>query len=181
MQPCHRFILPLEKKTVAKSFRINEEALEQLHEEARSQAISLNTLVNQLLINYADFGRFMRRMQVKMLSQQTLSELIEQLSEENVTKAGQNAGKTAPEALMTVTYGKITVGNVIQFIHHMSSYGNWFEYTEKNEGERVTITLMHGMGRKWSLFIANYLSEAFAAAGCKAKYNVADRYVTFTI
>jgi len=173
--------LPLEKKTVAKSFRINKEALEELHEEARSQTISLNTLVNQLLIDYAGAGRYMRRMQVKMLSQQTLSELVDQLSEENVTKAGQNAGKTAPEALMTAIYGKITVGNVIQYIHHLSSYGNWFEYTEKNEGEHLTITLIHSMGRKWSLFIANYVNEAFAAAGCKAKYNVADRYVTFII
>ena len=170
-----------EKKTVAKSFRINEDALEELHEEARSQAISLNTLVNQLLINYAGFGRYMRRMQAKMLSQQTLGDLVDQLSEESITKAGQNAGKNAPEALMTVIYGKITVGNVIEFIHHLSSYGNWFEYTEKREGERWTITLMHGMGRKWSLFIANYICEAFAAAGCQAKYNVADRYVTFTI
>ncbi len=173
--------MPLEKKTVAKSFRINEEALEELREEARSQAISLNTLFNQLAVNYAGFGRYMRRLQAKMLSQQTLGELVNQLSEESITKAGQNAGKTAPEMLMTIIYGKITVSNVIQFIHLMSSYGNWFEYTEKTEGERLIITLMHGMGRKWSLFIANYVSEAFAAAGCKAKYNVAERYVTFTI
>ena len=116
-----------------------------------------------------------------MLSQQTLSELVNQLSEESITKAGQNAGRTAPEELITAIKGKITVSHVIELIHNVSSYANWFEYTEKNEGEHLTITLMHDMGRKWSLFIANYISEAFAAAGCKAKYDIADRYVTFNI
>ena len=39
----------------------------------------------------------MRRMHAKMLSQQTLGELVDQLSEESIIKAGQNAGRTAPE------------------------------------------------------------------------------------
>ena len=170
-----------ERKTVAKSFRINEDALEALREEAQSQTLSLNTLVNQLLVNYASFGRYVRRLHARILSQQTLAQLVDQLSEESITKAGQNAGKTAPEELVTVIKGKITVSHVIDLMHAISSYGNWFEYTEKNEGEHLAITLMHDMGRKWSLFIANYFTEAFVAAGCQAKCDVADRYVTFNI
>jgi hypothetical protein len=174
-------LLPREKTTVAKSFRINEEALEALREEARSQNLSLNTLVNQLLVNYSQFGRFMRRMHVMMLSRQTVNELIKPLSDEDAIKAGQNTGKTAPAALMTAIDGKITVSHVIKLIHNLSSYGNLFEYTEKNEGGHCTITLMHEMGRKWSLIIAHYINAAFAAAQCQAKYDIADRYVTFTI
>ena len=173
--------MPREKKTVAKSFRINEDALEALREEARSQTLSLNTLVNQLLVSYAQNGRYLKRLQGLALSRQTLSELINPLSEDSIIKAGQNAGKTAPEELMTAKYGKITITHVIDLMHTLSSYANWFEYTEKNEGEHSTITLMHEMGRNWSLFIVNYFSEAFAAAGCQAKCDVADRYVTFAI
>jgi len=166
---------------VAKSFRINEDALEALREEARSQTLSLNTLVNQLVMNYASFGRYMRRMHVMMLSQQTLSEFIDHLSEDIATKVGKNTGKTSPAELITAINGGITVGRVIELIHNLSSYANWFEYTEKNEGVHSTITLMHEMGPKWSQFIAHYINGAFAAAGCQAKYDVADSYVTFTI
>jgi hypothetical protein len=120
-------------------------------------------------------------MHVLMLTRQTVGELINPLSEEDVIKAGQNAGSTAPEALMSAIDGKITVGHVIELIHNLSSYANLFEYTERNEGGRCTITLMHEMGRKWSLFIAHYLNAAFASAQCQPKYDVADRYVTFTI
>jgi hypothetical protein len=175
------FVLHHESKGVAKSFRINEDALEALREEARSQTLSLNTFVNQLLVNYTNFGRYLVRMHAMMLSRQTLSELVAPLSEDYIIKAGQNAGKTAPEELMTAKYGKITVGHVIDLMHNLSSYANWFEYTEKNEGEHWTITLMHELGQKWSLFIAHYFAAAFAATGHQAKYDVADRYVTFTI
>jgi hypothetical protein len=173
--------LARERKTVAKSFRINEDALEGLREEARSQTLSLNTLVNQLLVNHAQFGRYLMRMHVLMLTRQTLSELINPLTEESIIKTGQNAGKTAPAALITAKDGKITVSHVVELMRYMSSYSNWFEYTEKSEGEHWNITLMHEMGRKWSLFVAHYFTAAFAAAGLQAKYDIADRFVTFAI
>ena len=181
MLPWHWFILPREKKTVAKSFRINEDALDALREEARSQTLSLNTLVNQLLVNYAQAGRYFRRTNAATLTRQTLNQLVNALSEDTIIQAGQNAGKTAPQELITAKHGGITVGNVVDYVHDLSAHANWFEYTEKNEGGHSTITLMHEMGRNWSLFIAHYLTEAFTAAGCKAKYEVADRYVTFAI
>jgi hypothetical protein len=115
------------------------------------------------------------------VSRQTLTELINPLSEDLIIKAGQNAGNSAPRALMAAIDGEMTVTTVISLMHNLSAHANWFEYTEKNEGEHSTITLMHEMGRNWFLFIAHYFTAAFAAAGCKAKYEVADRYVTFAV
>jgi hypothetical protein len=120
-------------------------------------------------------------MHAMVLSRRTIGELIEYLSDDDIAKAGQNAGRTAPEALIVAIYGKITVSHVVDLIRNLSSYSDLFEYTEKTEGERLTMTLMHDLGHKWSLFIAHYVIEAFAAAGCKPKYEVTDRYVTFTI
>jgi hypothetical protein len=42
---------------------------------------------------------------------------------------------------------------VIEYIHDLSAYANLFEYYEKNENERWTITLMHELGPKWSAFL----------------------------
>ncbi len=170
-----------EGKTLAKSFRISEKALDALREEAESQELGLNTLVNQLLVNYAAFGRYLKRMNVMIMSQQTVGGLLEMAPEEGVIKVAQNTGKAVPEAVISAIDGKLTVQNVMEYIHNLSSYANFFEYTEKKEAGHSTITLMHEMGRKWSLFIANYISQAFAAAGFQAKYSIADRYVTFTV
>src|SRR5208337_1567449 len=166
---------------LAKSFRIDAQALDGLREEANSRALSLNTIANRLIVNYANFGRYLKRMNGMMLSQQELSEFINNLSEDSAISTGKSLGKTSPQMLMAAINGGITVGRVVELIHNLSFCANWFQYTEKREGERWKITLMHNLGRNWSQFITHYINGAFTAAGCRTKYDVADIYVTITI
>jgi len=70
---------------------------------------------------------------------------------------------------------------VIEYIHDLSAYANLFEYYEKNENERWTITLMHELGPKWSAFLGNYIGEAFVAAGVQLKTKISDRAVIFNL
>ncbi len=170
-----------EGKTVAKSFRVNERALEGLQEEAKRKNISVNTLVNQLLLDYAEFGRFVQRASVLRLSRQTFGEILNATPEEGLVKAAETAGRSAPEALIASKWGKVNTGTVIEFIRDLSSYANLFEYQEKDEGGHSTITLMHELGPKWSVFIRNYIGEAFRAAGVQPKVRSSDRAVIFTL
>ncbi len=142
--------MPREGKTVAKSFRVNEKALAALQEEAARQSVSVNTLVNQLLLDYSEFGRFLQRVNALRLSRKTFGEILGMVSEDSLAKAGAAAGKSAPVALIASKWGKVTVNTVIEYIHDLSAYANLFEYYEKNENERWTITLMHELGPKWS-------------------------------
>lgn len=48
-------------KTVTRSFRINEDAFLALEEEAKKRNISLNTLVNQLFLSFANFDRYFQK------------------------------------------------------------------------------------------------------------------------
>ncbi len=168
-------------RTVAKSFRINEEALEALQEEATRQNISVNTLVNQLLLDYAEFGRFVQRANAVRLTRRTFEEILNIAPEEGLSKAGHAAGKSAPGAIITSKWGKLNMDNVIGFVRDLSTYANLFEYYEKEENGHWTITLVHEMGPKWSAFIAHYISEAFVAAGTQPKMKTSDRAVIFTL
>ncbi len=172
--------MPKEGRTVAKSFRVNEKALEALQEEAKRQSISVNTLVNQLLLEYSEFGRFLQRVNAMTLSRKTFAEILNSISDESLAKAAQTAGKGAPIALISSKYGKVTINTVLGFIHDLSAYANLFEYYEKNENERWTVTLMHELGAKWSTFLTNYFMEAFGTAGIQPKVRTSDRAVIFT-
>jgi hypothetical protein len=172
--------LPREGKTVAKSFRVNEKALAALQEEANRQSISVNTLVNQLLLEYSEFGRFLQRVNALRMSRKTFAELLNAVPEDGLVKAAQAAGKSAPVALIASKYGKVTVNTVLEYIHDLSAYANLFEYYEKNENERWTVTLMHELGAKWSTFLSYYLGEAFLTAGVQTKVKTSDRAVIFT-
>ena len=168
-------------KTIAKSLRINEEALGALQEEAARQNISVNTLVNQLLLDYAEFGRFVQRAKAVRLTRKTFEEILKIAPEDGLGKAGQEAGRSAPGAIITSKWGKMNVNNVINFIRDLSSYANLFEYYEKEENGHWTITLVHELGPKWSAFLSHYLSEAFASAGAQARAKTSDRAVIFSL
>ena len=172
--------MPREGRTIAKSFRVNEKALEALQEEAKRQSISVNTLVNQLLLDFSEFGRFLQRVNALKLSRKTFSEILNSAPEDGLVKAAHTAGKGAPIALIASKYGRVTVNTVLDYIRDLSSYANLFEYSEKNENERRTVTLMHELGSKWSTFLAHYIGEAFATSGIQPKVRTSDRAVIFT-
>ena len=159
---------------------MNEKALEALQEEAKRQSISVNTLVNQLLLDYSEFGRFLQRVSALKLSRKTFGEILNSVSDDSLVKAAQTAGKSAPIALIASKYGKVTVNSVMGYVHDLSAYANLFEYYEKNENERWTVTLMHELGPKWSIFLSQYIGEAFASAGIQPKVKTSDRAVIFT-
>ena len=172
--------MPREGRTVAKSFRVNERALAALQEEAGRQSVSVNTLVNQLLLDYSEFGRYLQRIHSLRLSRKTFQEILNVAPDDSLAKAGSVAGKSGPTAIIASKWGRITVDTVIEFIHDLSAYANLFEYYEKNENEKWTITLMHDLGPKWSIFLTNYIGEAFVAAGIQPKTRTSDRAVIFT-
>jgi len=168
-------------KTVAKSFRINQQAIEALGEEARKQTISLNTLVNQLLVGYSEAGRYVKQMHGLTLTRQTFVEMLNVLPEDKMIEIGRAAGKNTPVAIITSKHGKMTVDGIIEYLHFLSSYANLFEYSETEENGHWTITLTHELRRKWSLFLAGYFDEAFAAVGVKCKYTVLDSSTAFVV
>ena len=170
-----------DSKTVAKSFRVNRNALRALQDEAKRQNLSVNTMVNQLLISYAEYGRFAQRTHSINLTQKTFAEILAATSDDNLITAAQNAGRSAPQALISSKSGEVTVNSVLEYIQDLSAHANLFEFNETNEHGHWTITLLHELGSKWSLFIANYFAEAFKAAGAEPKISSSERAVTIRI
>jgi hypothetical protein len=64
------------EKTVTRSFRINERAFLALEEEAKKHDISLNTLVNQLFMSYANFDRYFQRLGMIKISKVTFRKIL---------------------------------------------------------------------------------------------------------
>src|SRR6266581_8437673 len=114
--------MPREGKTVAKSFRVNEKALSALQEEAGRQSVSVNTLVNQLLLDYSEFGRYLHRVNALKLSRKTFGEILNTVSDDNPVKAAQTEGKSAPVALIASKYGEVNVSSVLGYSRSLCLY-----------------------------------------------------------
>ena len=97
-------------KTVTRSFRISEEAIAKLEEDANEQGVSLNTLVNQLFISYASFDHYVRKLHMIKLTAPTARFMVEASPEETAVQAGRYAAQDIHKIFMLAKYGKICAG-----------------------------------------------------------------------
>ncbi len=67
-----------------------------LPEEAHRQSVSVNSLVNQLLLDYSEFGRFLQRINALRLSRKTFQEILNSVPDDNLVKAGQIEARAVP-------------------------------------------------------------------------------------
>ena len=161
-------------KTVTRSFRISETALSAMQEESARRNVSVNTLLNQLLLSYAMYDRFLKRFQVVKLTSSSFKHLLEAADEDQIARAGAAAGKDAPRALISARAGEINLEKVIDFIRDTGDYTDMFEYSEIKVGGKTTITLSHSLGRKGSLYIERYLQSLLSSIDVSPRFSIAN-------
>lgn len=158
-------------KTVTRSFRIDQSALDSLQEDARRKKISVNTLVNQLLLAHRDFDRYYERMGLIKIASATFNIILDAAPEEHVIEAGRAAAVDAPRAIIIAKYGVLSLQTILDFLRMMSEYANLFEYNQVDSdgGRKKIITLMHKLGVNGSLFLTHFVKTIFASINIETK------------
>jgi len=153
-------------KTVNRSFRISEKAYKALEEGAAKGKISLNTFVNQLFLNYAEFDRYASKVQPLDLPSPLLRLILDAVPEEKimtVAKAWANNVLTKQQVLEMS--GSFSREGVIQTMKKVANHAR-FEYSDAvdHKGKR-TFTIIHPLGRNWSLFSAIFMKTVMEPLG----------------
>jgi len=167
------------RRTVPRSFRIDEKALEILESEAERQSISPSSLVNRLIIGYVEYGRIADQMGALSMSRKTLIEILNSIPDETLIPSAERAGKSAAPAYVGAMRGHLSLQSIRYLMSVLSKHAKLFEFNEIDDIEGLHWTLIHDLGLKWSLFLAHYFSEAFASANVKVRFDVSDRNVIF--
>jgi hypothetical protein len=152
--------LSKKEKTVTRSFRVSEFAFKALEEDAARRNVSLNTLVNQLFLAYANWGRFIDKIGVFTLSRATFSRLLDASSDEAVIEAARLSD--TPRAIMLAKHGALSLTTVLDYIRAAAAYGGYAEYNEVENQGKLVITIMHSLGRKGSIYLSRIMESLFA-------------------
>jgi hypothetical protein len=169
------------EKTVTRSFRISELALKILQEDSQRQNVSVNTLVNQILLSYVNFDRYAKKFNFLRFSSIALRYLLESIPDEAIIHVSYNAGKEVSEPFILSKEGVLTLDSILDYLRNLSIYGNLFEYNEVIKDDKKTITLTHTLGPKGSLFIAHYLQPLFERIGVNAYFSLSEHTVLIEI
>jgi hypothetical protein len=167
--------------TVTRSFRISARALKAIEEEAYSHNISVNTILNQQLLAFADFERFFRRLGLIKISSATFQRLLEAAPDKEIAQAARDAGGDTPKSIILAEEGSFNLQTAISFLQSLSEYASQFEYGEVNSGGKRIITLLHRLGPKGTVFFSNYTKALFEQLGLFPKISTSDHSVTIEL
>jgi len=173
--------LSKKEKTVVKSFRVSESAFKTLEAEAASQNVSVNTLLNQIVIRYANWGRFITKYKGIVIGRSAFERLLSVSSDEVVAELGRKAGSDTPKAVMFAKHGEVSLHSVLDYIRGGAMYGGFAEYSEVEKQGKTAITLIHNLGSKGSIYLSNNLQAIFDTAGFHPKISSTEQAVLIEI
>ena len=170
------------ERTVTTSLRISETAYKALQEDAKKQNISINTLANQVLLDYAEHDRYLKKYGLLKVISPLWEELLNAVaSDEAIVKAGRALGPGALPSTIISMRGELTVPGILDWLKRMGTYSNLCDYSEISHGGKTSVTLSHGFGPKESLLLASYLDSLFKTAGVQIKVTQLKDSVTFEV
>ena len=170
------------RKTFGRSFRIDEEWLKVLNEEAEKQGISVNALLNRLLQQYA-YLRYMLRYGAITLTRKGFSAILESCPEDKVRENGRNAGSTLTRDLL-LTMGVTPDYNFVVLLVKkiLSDFAGWFECDHHIKRDQEILHLRHDLGINWSIYLSGVASGTFdSILNKEVAIEFSDSSVTITI
>lgn len=165
-------------RTIGRSFRIKEQLLEILEEEAKKEGISPNALMNRILQGYCQFYRHENNFPIVILAQPTLYSMINACSTEDVRNIGVESGRRTLDLMKTLGL-RVNGENVIYVIESiLGQYGKYFIYTHHIQDNKDVFHLRHNYGEKWSTYVAEVISGLFENLGKKIEIEFLESALT---
>lgn len=147
------------EKTILRTIRIPHEMDQLLQKDAKIKRVSVNSLIYNLLLKYVEWDRYSERFGRVLLRPQTLKLVIDLLEDSEIERIGKDIGKKIPKEFLLFWFKEINTHSFLEYISLLCRYGGFAHHEiESNDGS-FTITLVHDLGDRWSLFLKNIIEE----------------------
>jgi len=141
-------------KTTTMTFRVYENLIKKLKEEAEDREISVNTLVNQIFRRYVEWDSYEPKVGMIPIAKPVVIQLFENISEDKLIEIANKVGKSA-------------VTDIALFMKHridIDAFLEWFETRMKTASVEIShqrlddaskthsYIIRHDFGKNWSIF-----------------------------
>jgi hypothetical protein len=169
--------------TVTRSFRFDIDLSKVLDEEAERMGVSMNALVGIILKQYAEFTRYLSKIDMVTVNRELLISLFETRDEDSLYKLGLRLGDTIPVDTIMFWKKDLTEESVLEYIEKIvCRYGYLGTYDEVSQATDRIIVIRHRLGRNGSKFFEGYLKSALKKTlGKDANFEITDSSVKIEI
>jgi hypothetical protein len=159
------------RRAKSKTFtlHLDTDTILRLATEAEQQDLSVNVIANRALRKYVEWEVVSERFQVVSTFSSLLTKLMTWVPEEEARELGKSQWRHEWRTVATSYYRENGIEPRIRILELFGRYGRRFHFDQATIGSTRILTLLHGMGRKWSLFyegmLEAMLSEALEGEG----------------
>jgi hypothetical protein len=168
-------------KTTIRTFRIEKTALETIERDAKQKKVSVNTLVNQLLLAYANYDRYLEQFPMMKIVSPLFGFLLDGVSDDYAKGVARRLAQNLVQGAIVSRRGGLNLSTLVDHMKLVSEYSNIYTFKEAEPYGRRTITLYHRFGRKGSVYFREYLETLFEMLEMRPKLTTTENSVTASL
>lgn len=155
-------------KSINFSCRLGAETFSILENEAKSNGISLNSLINSVLNKYVSLERHSKDIKLISLTQRAIKKIFENMDEKDIKELSVEVGGVVHREIVFLKYGQMTFDNLMKVIEINSSRFGTISHTIDEHSHKFCIH--HDAGINFSKFIS--LIHEIMASKLSLKYMI---------
>jgi hypothetical protein len=156
--------VPLSKKSVTRTLRLDEDIDVALEKMAEEKGESVNAIAERALRKLVEWDRLAESAGLVSISPLTIGRLMESYTMEQARELGEFVGNEVWEPIIISKFGSITLDSVLKSIELISRYMGRFDFIYSTEGTKRVVTVRHSGGVKWSEFYWGAATSLFNRA-----------------
>jgi len=168
------------RRSVIRSFRVDQAALEIIERDAQEKHISVNTLVNELILAYVNLDRYLDAFPMVKISSVGIGVLLEGVSDEYAKVSARRLAQNVIQSQIMSMRGDLSLSAILEYFRTVSEYSKVFTLKEAESNGKKIITVYHRYGRKGSIWIQEYIISLLELADVHPKIKTTDNAVTAT-
>lgn len=160
----------MKTKSVTKSFRLDEDIVEKIEQQAENNNTSLNAEVNNVLRKYVEWGMTANKVGMIPIVRPIVSEIFQMMTKEQVI-ALANVAKNVIHDTVLFMKGNLTLESTLSWLKTRLEHCSEVNYVIENNGANPQIKAIfkHDLGENWSIYHKLVLDYIFYEIG---KYTV---------
>jgi len=140
-------------KGVTKSFRLYEDIVSKLDQQAKNNNVSLNAEINNILRKYVEWDMLANKVGMIPIAKPIVSEIFQKImTKEQVIDLANNVAKNVICESVHFMKGSLTLESFLSWIKTRMEHCSNVNYSIDSNRHQVKIIFKHDLGENWSIY-----------------------------
>ena len=158
------------KKSITKSFRIDEDVIRKIEDEAKNNNTSLNAEINNILRKYVDWDMLADKVGMLPITKPIVYEIFQNImTKEQVIDLADTVAKNTIRETAHFMKGSLTLESLLPWLktrmEYCSKVNCMIEDNYNNINPQIKLIFKHDLGENWSIYHKIILDNIFYEFG----------------